>query len=44
MVNVDYRLAPEYPWPIPVNDAYAAVKWVRLSFLRFESSILGLYD
>ena len=28
-VNVDYRLAPEYPFPTPVNDAYDALKWVR---------------
>jgi acetyl esterase/lipase len=27
-VNVDYRLAPEYPFPTPVNDAYDALKWV----------------
>ncbi|KAI0777167.1 Alpha/Beta hydrolase protein [Trametes elegans] len=27
IVNVEYRLAPENPWPIPFNDSYAAVKW-----------------
>lgn len=27
-INVDYRLAPEFPFPIPVHDAYDALKWV----------------
>ncbi|KAI0635401.1 Alpha/Beta hydrolase protein [Trametes polyzona] len=27
IVNVGYRLAPENPWPIPLDDAHAAVKW-----------------
>lgn len=27
-VNVDYRLAPEHKFPVPVYDSYDAVKWV----------------
>lgn len=27
--DVDYRLSPEYKYPIPVNDSIAAFHWVR---------------
>jgi acetyl esterase/lipase len=26
-VNVEYRLAPEFPFPTGVNDAWDVVKW-----------------
>ena len=27
VLNVDYRLAPEYPHPVPLTDCWAALKW-----------------
>ncbi|MEV0945773.1 alpha/beta hydrolase [Rhodococcus sp. NPDC049939] len=28
MLVVDYRIAPEYPHPVPVEDCYAALEWL----------------
>jgi len=27
VVSVDYRLSPEYKYPVPFNDSYEALKW-----------------
>ena len=37
VVSVDYRLAPEYPFPIAANDAWDALQW-----LAAQAQALGL--
>ncbi|ESK85482.1 esterase lipase [Moniliophthora roreri MCA 2997] len=39
IVNCEYRLAPEYPFPIPMNDCFAALKYVATNTTVFSSSI-----
>lgn len=34
-VNVDYRLSPEFKFPIPVFDCYDALKWVCVEQLQW---------
>ncbi|KAM5363294.1 hypothetical protein ACJA88_013605 [Fusarium oxysporum] len=43
---VDYRLAPEHPHPIPVNDIYAALHWLvtHSQELGVDGSRIGIMD
>ncbi|KAJ7892203.1 Alpha/Beta hydrolase protein [Mycena leptocephala] len=39
IVNVDYRLAPEHPFPTGLNDSYAALKWTAKNCKRIHGSL-----
>jgi acetyl esterase len=35
VINVDYRLAPEHPFPVPLEDCVTAVRWTRANVARY---------
>lgn len=44
VVSVDYRLAPEYPYPTPLEDCYTVLKWVadNAKDLGIDNSRIGV--
>jgi len=45
IVSVDYRLAPEHQFPLPVEDCYTALKWLfeNASAFGVDKNRIGIY-
>ncbi|MCP8970123.1 alpha/beta hydrolase [Ectobacillus ponti] len=44
VASVNYRLAPEHPYPAPIEDCYAALKWIadEAASLNIDSDRIGV--